>query len=171
MQLGTRHREEHWGVTVKLLDVDPSRGYIAGSMVADVAGNPAGLVETFWEGAIINDASNTFYTGAWGATRSNDLRHWARFDNFEDIRPLVELNNGRCGRLQNHPFIYMRWKEQFFVGSAALQDCGLTIAGFYYVALHRKTGRLQGRGVDDGAVAGDNAGAGGGTTFSSYSFA
>jgi hypothetical protein len=37
----------------------------------------------------------------------------------------------------------MRWKEQFFV-HACQQDCGLTIAGFYYVALHRLTGQLRG---------------------------
>jgi len=67
-------------------DVDLSRGYVAGSMVADVAGNPAGPVETFWEGVVVDDTSNTFYTGTWGATRSSDLRHWAKFDGFEELR-------------------------------------------------------------------------------------
>jgi hypothetical protein len=36
----------------------------------------------------------------------------------------------------------MRWKEQYFVNPAS--DCGLTIAGFYYVALCRRTGRVRG---------------------------
>jgi hypothetical protein len=55
----------------------------------------------------------------------------------------VVQHSGRCGQLERHPVIYMRWKEQFFVHSCQ-QDCGLTIAGFYYVALHRQTGQLRG---------------------------
>jgi hypothetical protein len=34
---------------------------------------------------------------------------------------------GRCGQLQQHPTIFMRWKEQFFVNTK--EECGLTIAG------------------------------------------
>lgn len=34
---------------------------------------------------------------------------------------------GRCGQLDRHRFVYMRWKEQFFVGAGS--DAGLTIAG------------------------------------------
>jgi hypothetical protein len=55
----------------------------------------------------------------------------------------VVQHSGRCGQLERHHVIYMRWKEQFFVHSCQ-QDCGLTIAGFYYVALHRQTGQLRG---------------------------
>jgi hypothetical protein len=58
-------------------------------------------------------------------------------------RSAVVQHSGRCGQLEQHPVIYMRWKEQFFVHSCQ-QDCGLTIAGFYYVALHRQTGQLKG---------------------------
>lgn len=36
----------------------------------------------------------------------------------------------------------MRWKEQFFVNVG--QDCGLTIAGFYYVCMCRQTGAVRG---------------------------
>lgn len=34
---------------------------------------------------------------------------------------------GRCGQLQHHPTIFMRWKEHFFVNTK--ESCGLTIAG------------------------------------------
>lgn len=38
------------------------------------------------------------------------------------------MRQGGCsGALAGHPYIYMRWKEQFFVGAG--QDVGLTIAG------------------------------------------
>ena len=36
----------------------------------------------------------------------------------------------------------MRWKEKNFVNVG--DDCGLTIAGFYYVCMSRKTGSIEG---------------------------
>ncbi len=36
----------------------------------------------------------------------------------------------------------MRWKEQAFAKSG--DDCGLTIAGFYYICLCRQTGDVEG---------------------------
>ena len=36
----------------------------------------------------------------------------------------------------------MRWKEQAFAKSG--DDCGLTIAGFYYISLCRQTGDVEG---------------------------
>ena len=48
----------------------------------------------------------------------------------------------RCGALSSHPYIYMRWKEMFFVNTQ--EECGLTIAGHYYVCMSRKTGQVTG---------------------------
>ena len=39
----------------------------------------------------------------------------------------------------------MRWKEQAFAKSG--DDCGLTIAGFYYICLCRQTGDVEGTQV------------------------
>jgi hypothetical protein len=36
----------------------------------------------------------------------------------------------------------MRWKELFFINVS--EDCHLTIAGFYYICLSRRTGRVEG---------------------------
>jgi len=36
----------------------------------------------------------------------------------------------------------MRWKEIFFVSPG--EDCGLTIAGFYYVCMDRQAGAILG---------------------------
>jgi hypothetical protein len=36
----------------------------------------------------------------------------------------------------------MRWKEQEF--AKLDEDCGLTIAGFYYICLCRQTGDVEG---------------------------
>ena len=43
--------------------------------------------------------------------------------------------------LAAHPFVYMRWKEQFFLRGS---ECRLTIAGFYYLALDRRSGQVHG---------------------------
>ena len=36
----------------------------------------------------------------------------------------------------------MRWKEKNFVNVG--EDCGLTIAGFYYICISRQTGSIEG---------------------------
>lgn len=46
------------------------------------------------------------------------------------------------GRLSKASHVFMRWKEQCFLDAA--EDCGLTIAGFYYVCLNRMTGDVDG---------------------------
>lgn len=37
----------------------------------------------------------------------------------------------------------MRWKEQCFLNTG--EDCGLTIAGFYYICMSRRTGEVHGK--------------------------
>ena len=56
--------------------------------------------------------------------------------------PSWRLCCGRCCRLKECSHIFMRWKEQAFAKSG--DDCGLTIAGFYYICLCRQTGDVEG---------------------------
>ena len=53
----------------------------------------------------------------------------------------VARRGGRCGALRSAPHVFMRWKEVSFLcrGTSAL-----TISGFYYLCLNRKTGVLSG---------------------------
>lgn len=51
--------------------------------------------------------------------------------------------HGRLPDLAAQPYIFMRWKEVFFVPPST-PDCGLTIAGFYYVCLDRTNGHMRG---------------------------
>jgi hypothetical protein len=66
---------------------------------------------------------------------------------------LAFLTGGACAPcvagLASHPYIYMRWKEQFFVRGS---ECRLTIAGFYYLALNRQAG-WRGTGAIEAAAA------------------
>ncbi|KAG0496048.1 hypothetical protein HPP92_000739 [Vanilla planifolia] len=46
------------------------------------------------------------------------------------LQSQVEADGGKSLDLSSYPFVFMRWKEQNFVNVG--NDCGLTIAGFYY---------------------------------------
>lgn len=53
--------------------------------------------------------------------------------------------NGKFGVGGNisHKYIFMRWKEKHFVNSSE-HTSGLTIAGFYYIAMRRADGAIEG---------------------------
>ncbi|KAL3531796.1 hypothetical protein ACH5RR_005317 [Cinchona calisaya] len=102
---------------------------------------PAVLVVTFWEGEIV-DTKNTFFTNKWGATSEDDIKHWTKFLSFIPLLSQVEIDGGISLELSNYPYIFMRWKEQYFVNVGT--DCGLTIAGFYYVCFSCSDGSING---------------------------
>ena len=56
--------------------------------------------------------------------------------------PLSLTNDKRVNKLRSSR-ILMRWKERDYLNVSA-EDAGLTIAGFYYIALHRQSGKIQG---------------------------
>jgi hypothetical protein len=62
--------------------------------------------------------------GAFGDAQTAD---WGVLLSLLVVRPLVIKHAGRCGQLEHHPTIFMRWKEQFFINTK--ESCGLTIAG------------------------------------------
>jgi hypothetical protein len=45
-------------------------------------------------------------------------------------------------QLDSFPYVFMRWKEKCFLNVGP--DCGLTIAGFYYIAFSRADGSVEG---------------------------
>ncbi|KAK9168372.1 hypothetical protein Syun_000512 [Stephania yunnanensis] len=97
---------------------------------------------TFWEGEIVDTKNYTFFTGKWEATIEDDIRHWSKFPSFSPLLNEVKDNGGRSLNLSNYPYIFMRWKEQYFVNVGV--DCGLTIAGFYYVCFSVSDGSIDG---------------------------
>ncbi|CAK9178831.1 unnamed protein product, partial [Ilex paraguariensis] len=99
-------------------------------------------VVTFWEGEIVDTKNHTFFTGKWEAKPEDDIRHWTKFPSFSPLLSKVEVDGGRYLDLSNYPCIFMRWKEQYFVNVGT--DCGLTIAGFYYVCFSCSDGSING---------------------------
>ncbi|CAL5422604.1 unnamed protein product [Camellia sinensis] len=151
-------KDEAWRVNVRIQGCDLDHGYLCGTMEAlnvPMADTP---VVTFWEGEIVDMKNYTFFTGKWEATvgkpfslmvvlsivnRSEvDTRHWTKFPSFSPLLSQVEVDGGRSLDLSNYPYIFMRWKEQYFVNVGT--DCGLTIAGFYYVCFSCSDGSING---------------------------
>uniref|UniRef100_A0A0C9QVG0 TSA: Wollemia nobilis Ref_Wollemi_Transcript_5910_1222 transcribed RNA sequence n=1 Tax=Wollemia nobilis TaxID=56998 RepID=A0A0C9QVG0_9CONI len=135
-------KDEAWKVNVRLQGCDLEHGYLCGSMEALNVPSAETPVVTFWEGEIVDNRNYTFFTGKWEATPETDMRHWSKFQCFEPLHSKVQLDGGRSEDLCNYPYIFMRWKEKFFVNVGT--DCGLTIAGFYYVCFSRSDGSVNG---------------------------
>ncbi|PKU72802.1 glucose-induced degradation protein 4 homolog [Dendrobium catenatum] len=135
-------KDEAWRVNVRIQGCDLDNGYLCGTMEAlnvPLADTP---VVTFWEGELIDAKNYTFYTGKWEATPDDDIRHWSKFPSFGPLLSQVEADGGKSLDLSNYPFVFMRWKEQYFVNVGI--DCGLTIAGFYYVCFSCSDGSING---------------------------
>ncbi|XP_024525079.1 glucose-induced degradation protein 4 homolog isoform X2 [Selaginella moellendorffii] len=135
-------KEEAWKVNVRLQGCDIQHGYLCGSMEALNVPSAETPVVTFWEGQIVDNRNYTFFTGQWDASPDTDVKHWSKFSSFLPLSDTVERDGGRSLDLATYPSIFMRWKEKFFVNVGA--DCGLTIAGFYYVCFSRNNGAVQG---------------------------
>ncbi|KAF3449156.1 hypothetical protein FNV43_RR09884 [Rhamnella rubrinervis] len=135
-------KDEAWRVNVCIQGCDLEHGYLCGTMEAlnvPMADTP---VVTFWEGEIVDTKNYTFFTGKWEATPEDDIRHWTKFPSFSPLLNQVEVDGGKSLDLSNYPYIFMRWKEQYFVNVGT--DCGLTIAGFYYVCFSCSDGSING---------------------------
>ncbi|XP_065018811.1 uncharacterized protein LOC135680561 isoform X2 [Musa acuminata AAA Group] len=114
-------KDEAWKVNVRIQGIDLDNGYLCGTMEAlnvPLADTP---VVTFWEGELVDGNNFTFFTRKWEATPEDDIRHWSKFPSFAPL---------------------LRWKEQYFVNVGI--DCGLTIAGFYYVCFSCSDGSING---------------------------
>ncbi|KAF3333649.1 Glucose-induced degradation protein 4 [Carex littledalei] len=135
-------KDEAWKVNVRIQGCDIEHGFLCGTMEAlnvPLADTP---VVTFWEGEIVDAKNHTFFTGKWEATPEDDIRHWSKFPSFTPLLSQIEEDGGKSLDLSNYPYIFMRWKEQYFVNVGA--DCGLTIAGFYYVCFSCTDGSISG---------------------------
>ncbi|XP_020103659.1 glucose-induced degradation protein 4 homolog [Ananas comosus] len=135
-------KDEAWKVNVRIHGCDLEHGYLCGTMEAlnvPLADTP---VVTFWEGEIVDAKNYTFFTGKWEATPEDDIKHWSKFQSFTPLLSQIEADGGKSLDLSNYPYIFMRWKEQYFVNVGI--DCGLTIAGFYYVCFSCSDGSISG---------------------------
>ena len=111
-------------------------GYVCGTMSAFVKNNAP--VETFWEGEIIDNKNHTFRTDKWSADTVTDIGYWTKFAAFNDLKSCVRSKHWMSPRLRDYPFIFMRWKETYFISKT--EQNLLSIQGFYYICMCRQTG-------------------------------
>jgi len=104
--------------------------------------SPQAPVVTFWEGEIVDNENHTFYTSKWHATHATDLDYWQKFPAFAPLRQHVLKQGGHCKQLRDYPYVFMRWKEKFFISKQ--EDNQLTIQGFYYICMSRQDGHVWG---------------------------
>ncbi|KAK9829261.1 hypothetical protein WJX72_004841 [[Myrmecia] bisecta] len=143
-------RDEDWAVIVRLQECDLPCGYVCGTMCAMNVPSAKSSVITFWEGEIIDNVHNTFVTSKWGAKVETDWKHWEQFSAFTPLHREVMRSGGRSSKLRDNGFVFMRWKEKQFLNAG--DDCGLTIAGFYYICLNRQTGSIEGLYYDSAST-------------------
>ncbi|CAL5221407.1 g3592 [Coccomyxa viridis] len=136
---------ENWLVEIQVQDVDLRQGMAWGTS-SWLLPNGEAPVETTWQGEIIDNCNHTFDTQKWGASHISDMKNWSKFSAFSELYMAGSILGSRCCRLKECSHIFMRWKEQAFAKSG--DDCGLTIAGFYYICLCRQTGDVEGFYVD-----------------------
>ncbi|KAK6329900.1 hypothetical protein TWF718_003327 [Orbilia javanica] len=145
--------EEHWNVAVVIQEVDHARNRISGSMRAyDVPDTQSptrtSSINTFWEGEIIDFHTNGLETlnSIMPSNTRIDENYWKKLEPFaghSDSELAQKLTSKRFLEDLAENYVLMRWKEQCFVEPAS-QDSGLTITGFYFVSLSRKTGNIEG---------------------------
>ena len=100
---------------------------------------------------IIDGIKHTFRTTKWKVPWDIDLSHWCRFHPWKKMfgstpddamSALTSRNATIATRLEQSRYLFMRWKELYFMN--VTDDCGLTIAGFYYICMDKYTGRVVG---------------------------
>ncbi|CAD7700270.1 unnamed protein product, partial [Ostreobium quekettii] len=134
------HVDNPWKVSVQIHCYSSELGYVCGTMKAHVS--PQSPVVTFWEGEIVDNHNHSFFTNKWDASQVTDLEYWRKFGSFAQLGRRVARQGGRCGQLKDFPYIFMRWKEKFFISKQ--EESQLTIQGFYYVCLSRQNGEIWG---------------------------
>mmetsp|Transcript_4742 Transcript_4742/g.11862 ORF Transcript_4742/g.11862 Transcript_4742/m.11862 type:complete len:228 (+) Transcript_4742:219-902(+) len=139
---GVSSHEEDWCVGLQVISCDMEASRICGTMDAMNVPHARSPVTTFWEGEIVDNVHHSFFTHKWGASAETDMRHWSKFEAFLPIKESVLSGAGFSDLMRRYPYIFMRLKELHFVNCT--HDCGLTIAGFYYVCLDRSTGDISG---------------------------
>ncbi|ORX78593.1 hypothetical protein K493DRAFT_362894 [Basidiobolus meristosporus CBS 931.73] len=170
--------KEEWEVKVTIHAVDHKSGTVVGLMEALNVPATTATVLTYWDGEIIDFVNHGLWTEKWQATRDIDLQHWRMFKAFKGVDS-ADISHG-ADSVKNledihRDYIFMRWKERFFVNVSA-QDSGLTIAGFYYVCLRRCDGLIEGFYFDPSSTPYQRLLLkpkfdGRGVSFSSYTFA
>lgn len=142
---------ESWRVLVSIDGVDAVRATLCGVMEACDAPRAPKSVLTYWDGEVVDGVRHFFLTRRAAPNWDEDLAYWSRLPGFAEVaRRLLLAGPAAAAADAAHAlprflaresrYVFMRWKERCFLNTGP--ECGLTIAGFYYVAADRQTGSI-----------------------------
>jgi hypothetical protein len=132
--------KEQWSVSLEFDAVDMEEGKVFGRMRASNVPNASiPSIATLFEGEILQ----TLETGKLHATPLTDVYYWQKLAPFRLLDQLPALEAmADCVKLCED-YIFLRIKEVAF-GDDKSAESGLTIAGFYYVSMRRRDGKMEG---------------------------
>ncbi|KIY43561.1 hypothetical protein FISHEDRAFT_28320, partial [Fistulina hepatica ATCC 64428] len=123
-----------YDVSVTVVDVDFSSAFLCGYLSIRGLTEDWPELTTYFDAEIIG-SRHGFLTGRWGATETDDYKHWDCFPAFHQVRkelqrPSLTMPDRERGA------VFMRWKERFLVPDHRVHDInGASFAGFYYVCV------------------------------------
>lgn len=139
-----KNKKDSYEVKVKIQHVDYDNSYLCGYLNIKDLTQTHPLLTTFFEGEIISK-QHPFLTRKWEATEEIDRAHWSKLDGFEKYLHTFNLDSFNYDDLDNSDYIYMRWKEHFFVPDHTIKHVeGTSYAGFYYVCYSKRTAQIKG---------------------------
>jgi len=171
---------DHWPVRVVLHSVDLDNMTLSGTMSAshipdklspnspDHRPNGSSM-NSFFEGEIIDFRKHTLETENFRSDGlETDVTYWRQVGPFREILEKMESDgNTEDGEAEDEmarclgskdwleqvlwrQWVLMRWKERCFIAESD-SGWGLTISGFYYIAMKRETGQIEGLYYDPGS--------------------
>ncbi|KAI5121655.1 hypothetical protein M0805_002731 [Coniferiporia weirii] len=124
-----------YDVNVTIVDVDFASSYLCGYLRIRGLTEDWPELTTYFDAQIIG-MRHGFDTQDWGATRQEDMVHWARFPAFRAVQKDLIEPRLTLPANTSRPAVFMRWKERFLVPDHRVQDIsGASFAGFYYVCV------------------------------------
>ncbi|KAL9619014.1 MAG: hypothetical protein Q9160_006335 [Pyrenula sp. 1 TL-2023] len=170
---------DHWPVRITLHTVDLNTSTLTGTMEAynipdKTSPHRENSMKSYFDGEIIDFRNFGLETENFRSDGiETDTLYWRELGPFkylkdDEIASKVldkfwmrrcsvqwdfESTKGDGGQEENERdanWVLMRWKERSFLSPSPAR-WGLTISGFYYIAMHRLTGRIEGLYYDPGS--------------------
>lgn len=131
-------------VEVTLKHVDLENSYLCGYLSICGLTDEHRVLITYFDGEIISEKF-PFLTRKWEAEEEVDKKHWSQFSSFSPFLSKFNADDFDYNELKDSDFLYMRWKEQFWVPDHTKKDVnGASFAGFYYICLQKSTNVIEG---------------------------
>lgn len=141
-----------YNITVVILAVVISTGYISGFMTSSAPDDSYTPMTTYFEGEIVDGKSHKFKTPQahpWSSTTRTDFAQWNRLPPFQQFASSFRRDSNfpkdtKFLQRTGSDHVFMRWKEQRLSDSRVQGVPGADFDGFYYICCDQKEGKIDG---------------------------